>query len=179
MNRKNTRIIILFITVFAFCTLFTGCSSTAKSASGQIEIPFSKMTWDSTLNDVLSYEDSPYQTYDSTYGGTTYTFDKKFNDKDGTVKYMFDENKKLMCIAWAYGTDDADELDALYKDIEASVRDRYGDSGYQADTATNYGGAWYLDNGHIVISTMITAENKALQYSYINPASYAATESGN
>lgn len=176
MKKKISILLSLIITC---CFLLPGCASSKASASKtQIEIPFSTLTWDSTTDDMLALEGSGYRTYKSTYGGTTYTFAKEYNNKNGTIKYMFDGNNKLMCIAWAYGTDDADELAALYKDIDASVRQKYGDSGYQTDKNTNYGGAWYLDNGHIVISTMVTAENKALQYSYINPASYQ-TVSGN
>lgn len=168
------------VIVLCSCAGTPKVSDAAKNSdSSYIDIPFSSMNWDCTPDDVLACEGSDYRTYDSTYGGTTYAFDKKFNEKNGTIKYMFDGSSRLMCIAWAYGTDNADELKTLYKDIESDVRSEYGDSGYQTDKATNYGGAWYLDNGHIIISTMITADNKALQYSFVNPASYETTASGN
>ncbi len=108
-------------------------------------------------------------TYDSVYGGTCYTWPKEYNGLMGTVKYMFDDEEKLMCVAWAYGCDDADELLSLYESINGSVNEKYGESGYAADHPGNYGNVWYLETGDIVLTTMITAENKALQYAYLHP----------
>ena len=75
-----------------------------------------------------------------------------------------------MCVAWAYGCNDADELFALYESINDSVNEKYGESGYAADHPGNYGNVWYLTTGDIVLTTMITTENKALQYAYLHPA---------
>lgn len=163
MNFK--RLIIL-----CFCLLpvfFTACSSREKEPV--LDCPFTEMNWESTADDVISAEGNDFSTYDSVYGGTCYTFAKEYEGYQGTVKYMFDGENKLMCVAWAYGCEDADELLALYETISASVNSLFGESGYSADHPGNSGNVWYLESGDIVLTTMITSDNKALQYAYLHP----------
>lgn len=83
---------------------------------------------------------------------------------------MYDEDGKLMNIAWAYGSDDAKELQDLYNKIHDNLVDEYGESGYQASASTNYGDTWDMDEGNILLSVMNTTDNKALQIAYVNPA---------
>ena len=47
--------------------------------------------------------------------------------------------------------------------------EKYGESGYDAGGVGNYGGVWYRENGDIILTTMVTTENKALQYAYLHP----------
>lgn len=56
------------------------------------ECPFTEITWENTLDEVLALEGEPLDSYPSTYSGTTYTFSKDFHDMSGTIKYMFDDN---------------------------------------------------------------------------------------
>ena len=94
----------------------------------------------------------------------------------GTVKYMFDQDEKLASIAWAYGSDDADELYKLYDTIHADVVAAHGESGYNTQKETNYGDVWYLEDGNIIISTMVTDSQKALQFAYLSPEQSTAAE---
>ena len=166
--QKNIR----FITLLVLSVCLIGICSCGKNiASGRAVAPFADVSWSSSVSDVIRTEGESTNTYDSVYGGTTYSYPKEFDDKKGTVKYMFDDKDALMCIAWAYGSDDEDELYELYNTINQSVNDVYGESNYSADTnATNYGNVWRLESGNIILSTMITSETKALQYAYLNPA---------
>lgn len=148
-----------------FTLVLSGCSK--KDAA--VTCPFSDLTWESSLDDMTRLEGTDYQTYDSVYNGTTYTYPKKYMDAEGTIKYMFDGDDNLMCIAWSYGANDNDTLDKLYNKIHKQVEDTYGESGYDSNNATNYGDVWDLDGGHIILSAMTTSEQKALQYSYQNP----------
>lgn len=141
-----------------------------KNTGPRLDCPFTEMNWSSTPEDVISTEGNGYSTYDSVYGGTCYAYPKEYNGKQGTVKYMFDGREQLMCAAWAYGCNDADELLSLYEAITNSVNDIHGESGYAADNPGNYGNVWYLDTGDIVLTTMITEEIKALQYAYLHPS---------
>lgn len=131
--------------------------------------PFTEIGWEDTSADVIDLEGDNFTTYDSVYGGTCYTFPKEFEGCQGSVKYMFDDKERLMCIAWAYGCQSDEELLALYETINTSLNDTYGESGYSADHPGNYGNVWYLDSGDIVLTTMITTDNKALQYAYLHP----------
>ncbi len=136
--------------------------------------PFSEAAWTSSVNDMEVLEGKAAgetSSYKSIYGGTTYSYPKEYLGREGTIKYMFDDKDALMSLAWAYGSEDENELYTLYDEINQSVNDVYGESGYHANSnASNYGNVWYLASGDIVLSTMITSDNKALQYAYLNPA---------
>lgn len=149
-----------------FVLFFTACGSTEQAGN---VCPFTEMSWESTAEDITSSEGTDYTTYDSVYGGTCYTYPKEYEGLAGTVKYMFDQEDRLMCMAWACSFDDAQELQNVYDTISAGVNDRFGESSYQADHPGNSGNVWYLESGDIVLSTMVTSENKALQYAYLHP----------
>lgn len=161
------KILSLALTLSLAASLLAGCGS--KASDSQPDCPFSELKWSSSVKDMEKAEGSDYETYDSVYGGTTYTYPKEFKGSEGTVKYMFDDKERLSGIAWAYGSEDADELYGLYDDIHKDLIDTYGDSGYNTDKETNYGDVWYREDGNIIISTMVTDSQKALQFAYISP----------
>lgn len=165
MKKKYIRFCLTLTTAAA---LFCGCGSgqTAKLP----DCPFSELTWESTVKDMEQTEGTEHETYDSVYGGTTYTYEKEYLGVCGTVKYMFDENEALASIAWAYGSEDADELYRLYETIHEDVVTAHGESGYNTDKETNYGDVWYLEDGNIIISAMVTDSQKALQFAYLSPS---------
>lgn len=162
------------LTLTLAASLLAGCGSKADSTLP--DCPFSELKWSSTVKEMEKAEGTDYETYDSVYGGTTYTYDKQYQGVSGTVKYMFDEDQKLACIAWAYGSESADELYQLYNAIHAEVVAAHGESGYDTEKETNYGDIWYLDEGNIIISTMLTDSQKALQFSYLSPEHSTAEE---
>ncbi len=156
--------------LFLLLTLiFTACGSKEQTDTVSLDCPFTEMSWESTVDDVIALEGDDHTTYDSVYGGTCYTYPKEHEGLTGTVKYMFDDKNRLMCVAWACGFDNTEELQNLYDSISADVNGRFGESSYNADNPGNFGNVWYLDSGDIVLSTMITSENKALQYAYLHP----------
>lgn len=71
------------------------------------------------------------ETYDSVYDGTTYTFPKEFDGLNGTIKYMFDDEEKLVCMSWLYETDDSEDLADVYDKIHGEAEDMLGESGFQ------------------------------------------------
>lgn len=163
----------LFITVI-ICTLLTLLAAACgkEDAGPVLDCPFTSAGWDASADDAAAAEGLSIEeasSYDSVYGGLCYTYPKEYNGLQGTIKYMFDKDGRLMCAAWAYGCDDAEELSALYESINDSVNEIHGESGYAADHPGNYGNVWYLDTGDIVLTTMITEETKALQYAYLHP----------
>ena len=171
INKKFYRICL---GVSLLTAVLTGCGSKANTqAEG---CPFSDLTWESSIADMEKSEGTDHETYDSVYGGTTYTYPKEYAGVSGTIKYMYDADEKLASIAWAYGSDDADELHRLYDDIHSDLVAAHGDSGYNTEKETNYGDVWYLADGNIIISAMITDSQKALQYAYISPTHSTAKE---
>jgi len=167
MTRRTIHFLSLLTGMLLLCAL-TACGG-EKETGPALNCPFTGLSWDSTVNDMLSAEGKDYSTYDSLYGGLCYTYPKEYEGHTGTVKYMFNEEEELMSVAWAYSTEDTDEIEALYETISASIVAKYGESGYDAGGVGNYGGVWYLESGDIILTTMITSENKALQYAYLHP----------
>lgn len=170
---KTRKIRCIFLSLLMVLSL-TGCGSRASTTLP--DCPFSELKWASSVKDMEQIEGTDYETYDSVYGGTTYTYAKEYQGVAGTVKYMFDDRKRLACIAWAYGSENADELYGLYETIHADVVSAHGESGYNTQKETNYGDVWYLDDGNIIISTMITESQKALQFAYLSPEQSTAQE---
>ncbi len=166
-NFKTVKFITKFTAPILVCALLLGCGR--KIA---VDCPYTDLKWDATTSDLFEAEGKEYDTYDSTYGGTTYTYTKTYLEKDGTIKYMYDEKEELMCVAWAYSSADADELKELYDKILAETEKDYGKSDYTTEESTNYGASWEMKGGHIIISVFNTTDNKALQIAYTNPADY-------
>ena len=96
--------------------LLAGCGKDNPPAS-----PFSDISWNHTAEDIIAYEGDGYSTYDSVYGGICYTYPKAYQDRQGTIKYMFDEKGCLMSIAWAYSAEEEQELYDFYDFIEEDV----------------------------------------------------------
>ena len=89
MKRLRKSVILLFL--IAMCLFICSCGRSKKA-----ECPFTEITWENTLDEVLALEGEPLDSYPSTYSGTTYTFSKDFHDMSGTIKYMFDDNEKMI-----------------------------------------------------------------------------------
>lgn len=147
----------------ALCILLlTGCGSNNPPAPAS---PFSDVSWNHTQEDIIAYEGEGYSTYDSVYGGICYTYPKVYQDRQGTIKYMFDEQERLMSIAWTYSAEEEQELFDFYDFIEGNVNTLTSET----DITSNAGHVWYREEGNIVLSLMITSDLKALQYAYLHP----------
>ena len=166
MNRFALLLSVSLILVIT-CVLYAGCAG--KDDQESLGCPFTELGWDATVDDMTTLEGSDYATYDSVYDGTTYTYSKSYLDTDGTIKYMFDDKDKLMCVAWNAGIDSENTLKSLYTKIHDQIVEKHGKSGHDAENATNYGDVWYLDSGDIVLSAVTTSDPMGLQYSYLNP----------
>ena len=90
-----------------------------------LECPFSGLPWNSTEQELFDAEGDFTSSYASTYGGLTYTYENRYMNRDGVIKYMFDEKGSLASVAWAYTASDADDLDALYREIQNVVQELY------------------------------------------------------
>ena len=167
MIRKKIHFLSLLIGLLLLCAL-TACGG-EKETEPALDCPFTDLGWNSTVDDMLSAEGDDYSTYDSLYGGLCYTYPKDYVGLSGTVKYMFNEENKLMSVAWAYSAENADEIASLYETVSTSIIAENGESGYDVSGVGNYGGVWYRESGDIILTTMITSENKALQYAYLHP----------
>lgn len=160
----------VFLVLVCLLSTVAGLCACGAFQNAQADCPFSHFAWTASAEEIIAEEGTDYSSYDSVYGGVCYTYPKEYEGLMGTVKYMFDGDGSLASMAWAYSSDSQEELLDLYEKICASVSAGYGESGYKAEHQTSYGGVWYRENGDIILSTMITSENKALQFAYLSPA---------
>ncbi len=155
---------LLLSALLAF--LLCGCQKEKPATAAS---PFSDVTWEYSIEDVQAYENTEPATYDSVYGGLCYTYPKSYDTFEGTVKYMFDGNEKLMCVAWTCSSEEEQELYDFYDKIEAAVNSETNGSPAVTDKISNAGHVWYREDGNIILSLMLTSDLKALQYSYLHP----------
>lgn len=155
---------LLLITLVSATSLI-GCSFKKMESC-----PFTTATWDYSVEQVEELEGESIETYASIYGGDTYTFSKEYLGKDGVIKYMFNEDNELACIAWTYTSDSMSELDEVYGTIISDLEDTYGDPEYDDSQVGSAGDVWRLKDGSIITSYMATADLSAVQVGYINKA---------
>lgn len=149
------------------CTsLFFGCGPKKPE---KVTCPFTEITWENTLEEVQALEGEAIESYASIYDGMTYSYSKEYDGMDGTIKYMFDDEEKLMCMAWLYIPEDAKDLDEVYIKLKEQTEDLYGKSGFSSSQLGAKGDVWYLEDGNILIGVMSTGINEAVQYQFFHP----------
>lgn len=162
MKQFCSRSLLIF-----FLTVFVLISGSCRKNDVNLPIsPFSDTTWNNTVEDILTYEGDDYTTYNSVYGGLCYTYPKSYENRQGTIKYMLDEEEHLKCIAFTFSAEDEQELFRFYESLEESINAKIN---FETDKTTNSGHIWYRKEGNVVLSLMITSDLKALQYSYLHP----------
>lgn len=165
MKQLKKAFALLFAAVLSLSAL-TGCSQKKE----QVECPFTTITWENTLEDVMKLEGAPDNSYDSTYGGMTYVFEgREYNGKNGSLKYLFDGDEKLVSMAWLYIPEDNNDRDTVYEELYKQTEDWYGDTGFESNQGTAMGAVWYLKGGNITIGVMSTGVTECIQYQYFHP----------
>lgn len=159
---------VLLVAVAVFAVLAAAIRK--EPAATPIVCPFTELGWNTTEQELFAAEGDYTSSYDSTYGGLTYTYNKSYLGRDGVVKYMFDEAGVLMSIAWTCSPADTEELSDLYQEISAGVQELYGESEYRTENPTNYGDVWRSEEGNVILSAMTLESNTVLQVAYVNPA---------
>lgn len=151
-------------------TLMLSAMAGCSQKKDEVECPFTTITWENTLEDVLALEGEPDNSYDSTYGGMTYVFDgKEYNGWNGSIKYLFDGEDKLVSMAWLYIPEDNDDRDAVYNALYKQTEKWYGDTGFESNQNSAKGAVWYLEGGNIIIGVMSTGVTECIQYQYFHP----------
>lgn len=163
-HKQKLTVLLLSLTLISAFS-FTGCKKDANA----YQCPYSEATWETTADDLIELEGETNDTYDSIYNGTTYTYKKSYQEKEGTVKYMYDDKDTLMTIAWTYTADNNDDIMALYDIIHKEIEDACGPGEDSKENPTTVGDIWRRDSGNIIITTMNTESLHALQVSFSNP----------
>lgn len=162
LRQKLTASLLLLASVTLF---LAGCTFTKR----KVTCPFTQITWESTLEDIQALEGELMDSYYSSYKGTTYVYEKEYLGLKGSIKYMFDDEGRLMSMAWLYLPGTAEELETVYADLVDQTNRLYGKSGFDSDMTTAKGEVWYLEEGNILIAVMSTGVNEAIQYQFFHP----------
>lgn len=165
MKHQRTILSIILLTILLSLSL-AACGQKSDSAPA----PFSELTWDSSYDDMIALEGKEINSYDSIYNGTTYAYNRSFLDHDGSIKYMYDDKEKLVCIAWEYTAKSPEDLKEVYDEIVKDLTKKYGDSEYQSGNSTNNGNVWYRKEGNIILSSVSTKNINAILYSHLSPS---------
>ena len=144
----------------------TGCIS--EKFKSETVCPFSALTFESTVNDMIQAEGVSYETYDSIYKGITYTYAKDYLGYPGDIKYMFDGEGNLCNISWAYTTGDADSVVEVYEAVLKDTENIRGE-GTKDDGIGNYCTMWKGDAGSVVLSGVLTSDVTVMQIAYMSP----------
>ncbi|MDO5444831.1 MAG: hypothetical protein Q4F31_04330 [Eubacteriales bacterium] len=162
---RHIRLYTITVFILFFALLFSACGVQRSEETG---CPFSSVLWDTDAEKLISIEGESDEIYASVYGGDTLTYSKDYLGHSGTLKYMFSEDGRLASIAWAYVTEDAKDLVALYKEIDEFEISKNGKSQFSPENSTSYGDVWYLKDRDVLISTIFGTDSCGLQYAYIH-----------
>lgn len=156
-------------------TLALSAAFAAGCGKKEAECPFTTITWENTLEDITELEGSGSEVSDSTvYGGQIYSFPKEYDGLEGTVKYTFDEEDRLVSMAWMYEASDSDDLRNVYDKLHGEAEEMLGKSGFKYNSdkfaeLASPGDVWYLETGNVILGTVDAADAKILQYSFLHP----------
>ena len=165
-QRKIKTAIRKLTAIVLFSMLLSGCGNSAETKSA---IPFTDYNFSSTMDEIMASEGNNYETYESIYEGTTYTFDKVYMEKNGTIKFMCDSQNEIKSIAWTYACDDGGEIMALYNNVFAALKEEFGESTQNANGVGNYAEVWKRDSGNIILSAVITNDARMIQVAFLSP----------
>lgn len=158
---KKNCICLLLASIAAF--MISGCGKSG------LDVPFTELSFESTMDDVVNLEGEEIKSYPSFYNGTTHVYEKDYMGNNGTIKYMTDRDDNLMSIAWAYTGETDEEVNLLYSRILEDLTKEYGKS-VNGDGTNNNVEKWELEDGHILLTAVNTSDLKALQLAYISQA---------
>lgn len=148
--------------------LISGCGKEADSNG--LSAPFTDVTWETTPEELKEEFGLDYEGYDSIYGGITYSYKTDYDNYSGVVKYMYDGNDELKCVALALSFSEDGEQSEAYEKLHSEIVSKYGEGGFNTENYTSKGDVWYRESGDILISAMTTNTQKAVQYSYLHPS---------
>lgn len=171
MNAKSTikKLISLSLLVIV---LFTACGSDKN------RIPFSKLTFETSYEDMVSKLGDPTDTT-TTYLGDTYGYSCKYLQKDGTVRYTFDEDGNMASITWLYESEDGEEVSDLYADIHKELVNKHGKTKEATDDVTQLSDIWRLDTGNITLVAVVSSDYNGLMYTYLSKDHSTSEENAN
>jgi hypothetical protein len=160
MRGRNTLAKIISFSLVIALT-FTACKSDKD------RIPFSSLTFDTTYDEMIEELGEPTETT-VTYLGDTYSYAGEYLQKDGNVRYTFDEDGKMASITWLYSSEDGEEVSALYADIHKQLENNHGKTTESSDDVTQLSDIWRLDSGNISLVAVISSDYNGLMYTYMS-----------
>ncbi|MBQ3792927.1 MAG: hypothetical protein IIU45_05500 [Lachnospiraceae bacterium] len=162
---KKSALLFLAITILVLSMSLAGCGKKAPQESAST-CPYTSLTWDATVEDMIALEGEDYETYDSIYKGMTYTYPKEYLGHTGMIKYMYDADGRLCNMSWSYTGETADDLKAVYDGVCQDATTLYGE-GETDDGVGNLCKMWVETEETIMANAVITDDTKVMQIAYM------------
>ena len=154
----------LFLVISMSIVSLLGCSSK------DVTCPFTEITWEDGVEEIMALEGESYEEGTSIYSGDCYKYKKEYKGLDGIIQYMFDEEGNLASMKWTYECDSADEASELYQEIEDELTAEYGEGDFDSTFESQVSGnVWYSDKGNIILMYSIVTDYNAVQFSFVSP----------
>ena len=162
---KSVNRSLSFLTALMLVLFLIGCGN-AAAADNQSGCPFSNLAWDATVEDMTNLEGEQFETYDSIYQGTTYTYAKEYLGFTGMIKYMYDGDGRLCNMAWSYAGTDTEDVNKVYEAVCADTSTRFGESKTD-DGVGNLGQTWVTKTETIMVNAVMTNDTNVMQIAFM------------
>lgn len=159
MYNRTVTAVISVIMIFSA----GGC----RKSYTDINCPFTDLKWESAVEDMVALEGEVFETYDSIYKGTTYTYPKEYLGMSGTIKYMYDDKGRLCNVSWSYSSDDENDIMEVYRKVCDDTSGALGKSTTD-DGVGNFCEVW-SGAGTVMANAVITNDAKVMQIAYMSP----------
>lgn len=148
--------------------LLSLCACSAEQVPAMTGAPFCENAcWDWDTERVTEEYGECAAPYASVYGGITLSYPLAWQEREGTVKFMFSEDGRLASVAWTLITESAEVLDEVYDTIIGLEAEKNGTDGSLSQGVGNYGALWYLEDRDVLVTAVSVGGSCGLQYSYI------------
>ena len=157
----KTKILAL---IFAVLFLFTACGQKDITPT---DVPFTEVTWNSTLEQICEAEGADYEESLSMAGGNNYIYANQYLGYDGFVQYNIDDTGNLAGISWFYIGNDFATANEIYEAIEKDTSSLLGKVEPIDSSNIHAGYKWETKDCTVFLIAFAQNEEYAVQISYL------------
>ena len=157
----KTKFLVL---IFALLFLFTACG---QKDTVSTTVPFTEVTWDSSLDQICEAEGTNYEKSLSMAGGNNYIYPSQYLEYDGFIQYNIDDNDKLCGISWYYIGNDHATVNGIYEAIVKHTSSLLGQVEPIDSSNIHSGYKWETEDCNVYLIAFAQNEEYAVQISYL------------
>lgn len=158
------KVLIPIIVVAIFMLLLVGCRGTSSNP------PFSKISFDSTEEDVISEYGECEDVQTDASGVKTYRYPCTYHDKDGVIFISFNADQKIENIFWHYTAQSEEEQSSLFNTLVDEYTRKFG----EPDLVHDVGTVWDMED---IAVTILHLDTSNLQVVFANNSNSSTSSS--